>query len=312
MAAAGGDTIVPTNWGGLIVTAVLVAVVAAATYFGMESMFGHQGGPEQKDELTVQEVFSSSAKREVEAVEPARVLSRAELAATSSSSTDDSNWDSSADDMSSYDAMGSADDWDEEVASDVSEDDWNSGGEDWDTSSNDDWDAQSRSETAAKDSVADMAAETVDTVAETARDVANKVSTAASAAVAAAKDVLTAPSAPVRQRPSAEALRDWWSDGSGDLIVRFAGTLDRGNKASDGIAVMFSEPVSADKADAHMKLVDADGSAVAAGWKSARNPNMLIVDGLDTGRYQLSIDGAMTAQSGASLAKSVTGPVFVY
>ena len=83
MAAIGGDTIVPTNWGGLLITAVIIAAIAAATYFGLESQLGGEAPPVEKDGVSVQEVFSANSQREVAEAKPARALPRAAFATAS-------------------------------------------------------------------------------------------------------------------------------------------------------------------------------------------------------------------------------------
>ncbi|MGJ8671263.1 MAG: hypothetical protein ACSHXK_17395, partial [Oceanococcus sp.] len=297
MAAAGGDTIVPTNWGGLIVTIAIVAIVAAATYFGMEHQFGHQGGDGQTDKsLSVKDVFSASAQREVAAAQTARVLTRADLeaGAIEDSLAEQGNTTASADDWDAVDS--------ESTTAEAADEDWGSNAsDDWDTKT-DDWDSNDSLDTSADDSAQANVVENVSTaVKETVvavKDVVSNVAESSSAAAAEMKvrmqDALSKPSGTVRDRPSAEALRDWWSDANGDLAVRFAGTLDRGDKVSDGVAVMFSETVNPVQGNQHMRLTTASGDAVVGQWKAARNPAMLIMEGLQPGRYQLAIDSAIS------------------
>lgn len=368
MAAAGDDTIVPTNWGGLIVIAVIVAVVAMATYFGMDYQFGHQGDADKKAEesLSVQDVFSANARREVAKADSARVLSRADLASQSSpanTSNNNHDADQDADGQSSASDGASSDAADDDWGSNAS-DDWDSDTtDDWDTaplssadgsdnatdsSTSDDWDsvaAEAGSDAAASSTTDDWDKELEDSMAAAADSAGQQIDEAGSAAEQAAKDAVEvaqqstqeavnkvadaatntaqetkdaaqAAAAAVtpskRQRPDAEALRDWWSDASGDLAIRFAGTLDRGDKVSDGIAVMFSDAVSPSQGNQHMQLKNASGEPVANDWKSSRNPNMLIVDGLKPGRYELSIDQTISSQNGKSLNSAANGPLFVY
>lgn len=78
MAAAGGDAIIPTNWGGLLLVMVIVAVIAVVTYFGLDHQFGGDKSTETKTGISVQDVFSANSSREVARAEPARA-SRAGL-----------------------------------------------------------------------------------------------------------------------------------------------------------------------------------------------------------------------------------------
>ena len=360
MAAAGGDTVVPTNWVGLITISIIIAVVALVTYFGMEYQFGHQG-PEKKTEETtsVQEVFSASARREVASAGAAQVLSRAELAANQGNGTDasasgstadlnsddDDSWDnvSNANDASGNDdwANDSSDDGNNNAGNDAnndaSNDDWDTTTDNWDTEVSDKLDSASESASKAAAAAADAAKKAADKIAASAKQAAADAKAAAASAAAklrASADssnapVVAAPSKPApasgsastaskpaasttRQRPDSAALRDWWSEAAGDLSVRFAGTLDRGDRVSDGIAVMFSETVAASQGNQHMSLVDASGNKVSLGWKSAANPTMLIMVGLKPGKYTLSIDDSLISQNGKNLSRTASGPVFVY
>ena len=307
MAASGGDTVVPTNWSGLIMVAVVIMVIATATYFGMDMKFGSSDAPaETEQSLSVKDVFSASARREIAAAEPARVLSRAELAASAPVE------DSYAADSADASAATSADD------------DWSSDMDSWDTQS-DDWDSlESEEQKSDSESGQAVAAQQVVTPEPTPAPAkpTPKPSPEPSTqprAQAELKPVATpatppkaAAAAAARQAPSADALTAWWKDAAGDLSIRFAGTLDKGGQVSDGIAVMFSEPVAPAQGQQHMQLRDADGNTVSGQWKAAANPALLIFEGLEPGRYSLSIKQSIQGRNGNSLADDASGTVYVY
>ena len=290
MAAAGGDTLVPTNWPGLIAVTIVVAVIAAATYFGLEMTVGSANGEVETDKsLSVQDVFSASARREVAAADTVRALSRADFASPKVSS------------MSTAEPAE-----DGELSSD--EDAWASSSAE--PGENDAWEASAESkDTAAATSAAPVEPTPAPRATSRPAAVSQPLATQRPAATAAPGTT------PVpRNRPNPSELTAWWAstnDNSG-MSVRFAGTLDRGDRVSDGIAVMFSEVVSPAQAQAHMRLRDASGQDVSARWKSGANPVLLFVEGLPEGRYTLSIDSELTGQSSRKLGRSVSGPVFVY
>lgn len=287
MAAAGGDTLVPTNWPGLIAVTIVVAVIAAATYFGMEMTVGSANGEVETDKsLSVQDVFSSSARREVATADTVRALSRTDFAVPAGSSITSAG-PAEDDDMSSDE-----DAWASSSAEPDEDDAWN-------------------------DSVETAAATPAATAEPTAAPRATPKPAPTSQPRATPRPAATtAPSstpAP-RNRPNPEELTAWWtpSNNNSGMSVRFAGTLDRGDRVSDGIAVMFSEVVSPAQAQAHMRLRDANGQDIPVRWASGANPVLLFVEGLPEGRYSLSIDGELTGQSTRKLGVSVSGPVFIY
>lgn len=305
MAASGGDTVVPTNWTGLIMVTLVIAVIAAATYFGMDFQFGSsESSTETEKSLSVKDVFSASARREIAAAEPARVLSRAELAARAPNA--DTN-------MTTDDAQAWA-----ESGSTSADEDWSSDEESWDTQS-DDWDDVS--DDVSQDTVAPAPAPVKATPKPTPKPTPKATPKPSPKAVAtpkpSAKPVPKPTAGPVarstsRPAPAAQALTAWWSDANGDLSVLFAGTLDRGDQISDGIAVMFSEPVSPSQGNQHMMLKDESGKVIKASWKSGANPSLLIIEGLKSGRYTLSIDADLQSRGGKSLAKDASGAVYVF
>lgn len=297
MAASGGDTVVPTNWSGLIMVAVVIMVIAAATYFGMDMKFGSSEAPAETEEsMSVKDVFSASARREIAAAEPARVLSRAELEARAPVQ------DSVAENSASAAGSTSADD------------DWSSDADSWDTQS-DDWDSspepsqQPASEPAQVAAAPQAAKPTAQPTAKP-TPIPTSAPTPKPTSAPAKPAAQTAPAQ--RQAPSADALTAWWKDAAGDLSIRFAGTLDKGDQVSDGIAVMFSEPVAPAQGQQNMVLSDANGDRVSGQWKAAANPALLIIEGLKPGRYSLSIQKGIQGRSGTSLADDASGTVYVY
>ncbi len=289
MAAIGGDTVVPTNWSGLIGVAVLVGAIAAATYFGLSMSEGDKN-VEQDDGLTVQEVFSSSARREVAAAEPVRALSRADFVAPAARSSASAATD------------------DDDAGEDASADDWDSAADDTEAMAQDDADAREASAAAVKPAPSPRPAPLPTT--------APRESAASRPATASGSSPATREREPAivdaRTRPAAEALVAWWKEAGNGLEVRFAGTLDRGGKVSDGIAVMFGEAVAPAQADQYLQLTDASGKVVPGRWKMGANPTLLMMDGLPQGRYKLTIGAGLPGESGKTLANTVSGPIFVY
>lgn len=311
MAASGGDTVVPTNWSGLIMVAIVIAVIAAATYFGMDFQFGaSESSGETEKSLSVKDVFSASARREIAAAEPARVLSRAELTARAPQTASDATSDDNADAWAEPDESNADDDWSSDAES------WDTQSDDWD-STDAHWDDVEEQNNSAAASAAPTAAPVATPTAQPARKpVATPKPVAptpkpTSKPVASAAPKATSPAAR-RQAPSADALTAWWKDAGGDLAVRFAGTLDKGDQVSDGIAVMFSEPVAPGQGDQNMRLTDDKGVKVQGQWKAAANPALLIMEGLKPGRYTLTISKNIQGRNGNSLAKDASGAVYVY
>ncbi len=288
MAAIGGDTVVPTNWRGLIGVAVLIGVLAAATYFGLTMS---EGGTkvEKDDGLTVQEVFSSSARREVAAAEPVRALSRADFVAPAARSS----------------TPNATDEEEADASDDMSMD------EDWDAPAEVDESMETAAAAASeRDAPAEPVAPEPTTAPAPRTSDSNRTTQSASTATTVREKEPELVDA--RTRPAAEALVAWWKEAGNGLQVRFAGTLDRGGKVSDGVAVMFGEAVAPAQADQYLQLTDASGQVVPGRWKTGANPTLLMMDGLAQGRYKLTIGAGLPGESGKTLAKTVSGPVFVY
>ena len=317
MAASGGDTVVPTNWTGLIMVAVVIVVIAAVTYFGMDMQFGSdEGSKETEKSLSVKDVFSASARREIAAAEPARVLSRAELAARAPEAGSDSSDDA---DAWAQPGVPSADeDWSSDTDSwDTQSDNWDSTQDHWDDVASNQKDAAESVAAAASPAPTPVKATQKPTPKPTLKTTPKPTVKPAATPKPSAKPVpkptaAAQPRPTARKAPTPEALTAWWSDANGALSVLFAGTLDRGERVSDGIAVMFSEPVDPAQGNQHMRLTDESGSTVKANWKSGANPALLILEGLDAGRYTLSIGSQLQSQGGKSLAKDASGPVYVF
>ncbi len=309
MAALGGDTVVPTNWPGLIATAVIIAIVALATYMGLEyQLGGAEKAPEVEESLSVQEVFSANAQRQIAATE-ARASSRADFSAAADSAAADGDAYSDTSDTAD-------DDWETPATDSSSTDDWDTSSSDWDTGSAALADSARSAATSAQSATTSASSTLASAASSAAATVAEKTQSVTAAASTAARSTSLSTSTPVApRRPTAEALQAWWRDAAGtdQLSVKFAGPLDRGAKGGDGIAVMFSEAVSADQANQHMRLISETGQSISAPWTAGANPTVLLVDqALAKGRYELTIGDAIQGTSGKRLGKTLAGPVFVY
>ncbi len=262
MAAVGGDTIIPTNWTGLIVTLLIVGAIAAATYFGLDLKFGQEKAVEVEDKVSLQEIFSANSSRLIQMADTARVSTRAALPAPSPTVA---QTDPDPDPM--------------------------------------------------EDSVAaDLAPPPEPAPAPTPEP--KPKTTPAPVAKAPAPGARSAPKpAPVidaQQKPPADAINAWWAESEGSLSLRYAGALDRGDQPSNAIALMFSEPVDPGALSSHVIVSDQSGKVMGGVWKAARNPNMLYLEGVETGRYTLIVKRGLSARTGNALNSDLAGPVYIY
>ncbi len=322
MAAAGGDTVVPTNWTGLILTAIAIALVAGATYFGFGMVLGDADGPkeESQNETSLQELYSSSARRGIEAMETVRALPRTALAPAESLSPPAPAGMSDAADM---------DDADAEMAAEHATDDAEES-------------ELARAAAAARDEaarMADAAAEKAARLAEEAEEQARAIAAkaeeqaremaaqaeqqsrvAAEQAAAKARALKDAAGQKVAQagaaldtryRATTTALRAWWNDlNDSGLGIRFIGPLDS-SVAENGLAVLFDQPVDASTAASFITLQSAAGNTVSADWKNGQNPNLIYAAGLRSGRYTLELESGLPSSNGHSLSKTIAGDAFV-
>lgn len=305
MAAAGGDTVVPTNWMGLILTAVAIAVIAAAAYFGLETIVG-DAKPEtehSQQETSLQDLYSSNAHRGIEAMETVRALPRSVLAPQESldapmplATEQASETDSDADLLAAQ-ATSEADEEEKQLAEEVQE-----------------------AAAAAAAEAKRMAAEAAEKAEETARQVAAKAEEAAHMVAAKADEARQAAMAmaekaeetlDTRYRATTEALRAWWSDVTGSEVgIRFIGPLDS-SVAPHGLAILFDQPVKAAEAARFIELKNANGNLVNTSWNNGENPNLIFAPNLHPGRYTLELRAGLTSTSGNSLAETISGAAFV-
>ncbi len=302
MAAAGGDTVVPTNWTGLVLTTVAVAIIAAATYFGFGMVLGDADGKteESHQETTLQDLYSSNARRGIEAMETVRVLPRTALAPSVS-------LDAPA--AASGDADANADDADEQNmdAADAADD----AAEEAELAEA----AAAAKEQAARlaEAAAAEAARKAAQVEDKAREIAAQAAEKARAAKTAASDMLSSAGETLdtRYRATTTALRAWWNDLKGsDLNIRFIGPLDS-TVADNGLAVLFDQPVNAATATSFITLTNSAGAVVTTNWKNGQNPNLIYAAGLKSGRYRLQLEEGLPSSNGMRLNTSLSGDAFV-
>lgn len=321
MAAAGGDTVVPTNWTGLILTVIAVAIFAAATYFGLGMVLGDaEGDGATKQETTLQDLYSSSARRGIEAMETVRALPRTVLAPSVSldapppaqrgdQQTSDISSTDVDDDMTSAEAQAAADEEAARAAQEAAaEADRGVAAE------------AERMATAAADATrraAEAAAETARNAAEAVTDAGTSASEFAGDVAASARDSAasaasrTAEAIDNRYRATTEALRAWWRDLQGSPVsVRFIGPLDS-SVAPNGIAILFDQPVDAATAASSLTLVDSNGATVNSDWNNGENANLIYAADLPPGRYTLTLAEGLTARSGDQLNADISGDAFV-
>ncbi len=295
MAAAGGDTVVPTNWTGLILTGVAIAVVAAATYFGFGMVLGDANGSKEEShhETSLQELYSSNARRGIEAMETVRALPRTALAPAESLDPPAPAGDKDTQAAAEYAAQ--EDDAQEEAdlaaaAAAVQED-------------------AARLAEAAAAKAAQIAAQAEEKAREVAKQAAEKASDvkdSASKMISGAGEALD-----TRYRATTTALRAWWNDlKDSDLGIRFIGPLDS-SVAEHGLAVLFDHPVSAATASSFITLTNSAGSKVSTSWKNGQNANLIYTAGLQPGRYKLQMESGLPSSNGHTLGETISGDAFV-
>ncbi len=301
MAAIGGGGIVPTNWPGLLKAVILVAVIAAASYFTIDTVFSKDDGDVQSTgETTLEDVFGPGAKRRIEAATTARASARAVLTVTKSPSPAPADDASSAtvEDSGAADTDGDEATPDTPVAVDSSPAE----------------DVASQAAASASDSspVEDMISQAA--AAAAAAPAARPAPTPKRNSAAPATAPATT-SAPAKNTQAAAPLRAWWAEPplpSGSLAVRYVGAMDRGDQPSDAVAVMFDQAVPPAAMRGYATVVRDGGSAVEGDWQSGRNPALLFLGGLAPGRYTITLKQGLSSGGGRSLARTLEGPVLVY
>jgi hypothetical protein len=127
----------------------------------------------------------------------------------------------------------------------------------------------------------------------------------------AAKDKTeTASAAPVPQAPPAsDALKQWWATGGDAAAFKVKAVGPGADGAS--VVMVFSQPVDANSAGQHLRLLNEQGAAVSGSWQNGQNPYVLAAQGLAPGRYMLFVDQSIASSNGQALGADVQGPVFV-
>lgn len=298
MAAAGGDTVVPTNWTGLILTGVAIALVAAATYFGFGMVLGDadSGKADSKEETSLQELYSSNARRGIEAMETVRALPRTALAPVESLDAPapaGENTEAAAELAAQEAAAQQADEQENALAEAA---------------------AAAKAEAAR---LADAAAEKAAQMAQQADEKARKVAETAAEKAREAKDVAgemmksAGEKLDTRYRATTTALRAWWNDlTDSPLNIRFIGPLDS-SVAEHGLAILFDQPVNAATATSFIRLQNSSNAVVSTTWQNGQNPNLIYVSGLHSGRYRLQLESGLPSSNGHSLSESISGDAFV-
>lgn len=293
MAAAGGDTVVPTNWKGLIMTAVAVAIVAGLTYMGLNLFLGQaEGEGTAKPETSLQDLYSVNARRDIPAMDTVRALPRTALAPTQSLPPPDI-----VDDEPNVEAemaeMAEAADTPAETASDSVEEA-----------------AESRVEMAEAEPVDSAPGETTNEEDLTAQSTDDPVTAQPeqSPSTQSQSDTLD-----TRYRVTTAALRAWWASEDAPaeaLSIRFVGPLDA-SVAPQGMGVLFDHPVDAQTFASFISLQSPRGQSLQPQWYNGQNPRLVYTKGLAPGRYSLSLDAGLPARNGYLLPQQFSGPVFV-
>lgn len=296
MAAAGGDTVVPTNWTGLILTGVAIALVAAATYFGFGMVLGDANGSKEEShhETSLQELYSSNARRGIEAMETVRALPRTALAPAES-----------------LDPPAPAGNEDTQAAAELAAQEEEAAQEEADLAAA----AAAVQEDAARlaDAAAAKAAQIAAKAEEQARKVAKQAAEKASDVKDSASKMISdaGEALDTRYRATTTALRAWWNDlKDSDLGIRFIGPLDS-SVAEHGLAVLFDHPVNAATASSFISLTNSAGSKVNANWKNGQNANLIYTAGLQPGRYKLQMESGLPSSNGHTLGETISGDAFV-
>lgn len=298
MAAAGGDTVVPTNWKGLIMTAVAVAIVAGLTYVGLNLFLGHaEGEGAAKPETSLQDLYSINARRDIPAMDTVRALPRTALAPTESLPPPEivDAAPSTADAMDNAGTASSDQAESDEAAPDISD-----------------------TQPAADAGSADLTLEPSTSASEDDSDALEAAQSddadpepdlERSAAPAAA----TEPTLDTRYRATTAALRAWWSLDEAPaqaLGIRFIGPLDS-SVAPQGMAVLFDEAVDAQTFASFITMQGPAGQDVQPQWQNGQNPRLVYAKSLPPGRYTLSLEAGLPARNGYLLPQDFSGPVFV-
>lgn len=109
--------------------------------------------------------------------------------------------------------------------------------------------------------------------------------------------------------PAVDALRPWWNQSASDdrFGVQYVG------QAADqpALVIRFSRQVTDPAAAQNIKLIGANGEAVAANWAQGQSPNVLYAPNLQPGRYTVVIDPQMASADGQSLGTQLHGPTYI-
>jgi hypothetical protein len=120
------------------------------------------------------------------------------------------------------------------------------------------------------------------------------------------------PSRPAVRSPApaaSDALRPWWNQtASNDRFgVQYVGQA----AGQPTLVIRFSQQVTDPSAQQNIKLIGADGQAVAATWEAGQDPRVLVAPNLRSGRYTVVIDPQLASINGESLGTQLRGPTYI-
>jgi hypothetical protein len=110
--------------------------------------------------------------------------------------------------------------------------------------------------------------------------------------------------------PPASVVSRWWpaQTPAGTFALTHAGQL-AGDQA---VALMFSAPVALDSVRSHVQVLDARGNPVRPNWSVASgNPRMVVARGLQTGRFTVIVGADVASPTGQRQGVTLQGPVFI-
>lgn len=301
MAAAGGDTVVPTNWKGLFMTAVAVAIVAGLTYVGLGMFMGQaEGEGAAKPETSLQDLYSINARRDIPAMDTVRALPRTALAPNQSlpppEIVDTDTTAAPDSDDANSDDLDQAEDRADATSSDASEEIIEETGEE----SPEDFGES----TAQADTETDADSSPASAMAQGAMEEPQPATASTSG---------NEPAIDTRYRATTAALRAWWNSDTtapDALGIRFVGPLDS-SVAPQGMAVLFDQAVDAKTFTSFIQMQSPAGRMITPQWRNGQNPRLVYAQSLPPGRYTLTLEAGMPARNGFVLPQELSGPVFV-
>lgn len=111
--------------------------------------------------------------------------------------------------------------------------------------------------------------------------------------------------------PAADTVYQWWPDArrvpGGQFTLIYAGQP----KNKQSVALLFSRTPELSVASQHIRVLDADGEPVTGSWVTAANPRMIQLGGLKRGRYTVIVNASMRDSTGRTMARTLSGPVYI-